>query len=79
MAVYIRDVNRSAERKSSVEKLGKEVLAAGSTLVLADDTVAAARHAAGQGWIHEGSLEVVDEEKRADEGSNDSKVPAAPG
>ena len=78
MAVYIRDVNRSAERKSSVEKLAKEVLEAGSSLVLADDTLAAARHAAGQGWIHEGSLEVVNEEKRADEGSNDSKVPAAP-
>ena len=77
MAVYIRDVNKSAERKSSVEKLAKEVLEAGSSLVLADDTLAAARHAAGQGWIHEGSLEVVNEEKRADEGSNDSKVPAA--
>jgi hypothetical protein len=61
-----------------VEKLAKEVLEAGSTLVLADDTLAAARHAAAQGWIHDGSLEVVTEERRADEGSNDSKVPAAP-
>jgi phosphatidate phosphatase APP1 len=78
-AIYIRDVNRTAERKSSVQKLGDEVLAAGSVLVLADDTLGAARHAADNGWINFDSIEHVDEEKRADEGIDDSKVPAPGG
>ena len=78
-AIYIRDVNRTAERKASVQKLADEVLDAGSVLVLADDTLGAARHAAENGWIHFDSIEQVDEEKRADEGANDSKVPVPGG
>jgi phosphatidate phosphatase APP1 len=78
-AIYIRDVNRTAERKASVKKLADEVLDAGSVLVLADDTLGAARHAAENGWIHFDSIEQVDEEKRADEGANDSKVPVPGG
>jgi len=56
------------------------VLAAGSTLILADDTFAAASHAAEQGWIHKDSLESVHEEKRADEGVSGEKadVPGVP-
>ena len=76
LAIYIRDVNRTPERKASVEKLAAEVLEAGSTLVLGDDTMAAAKHAAERGWIDVDSLELVQEEKRADEGQNDTKVPA---
>ena len=78
-AIYIRDVNRTAERKASVQKLADEVRQAGSALVLTDDTLAAARHAAENGWIHFDSIEHVDEEKRADEGANDSKVPVPGG
>ena len=79
MCIYIRDVNRDSERKASVEKLAKEVLDAGSTLVLAEDTLAAAKHAAEQGWIHEESLPDVHEEKKADEGRTDEKVAAPDG
>ena len=78
LAIYIRDVNRTPERKASVAKLAAEVLEAGSTLVLGDDTMAAARHAAERGWIDVDSLELVQEEKRADEGRNDAKIPALP-
>jgi len=79
MCIYIRDVNRDAERNASVEKLAKEVLDAGSTLVLAEDTLAAAKHATEQGWIHEESLPSVHEEKKADEGRTDEKVAAPDG
>ena len=78
-AIYIRDVNRNAGRKASVQKLAEEVLKAGSTLVLAEDTLGAAKHAAEQQWISEESLPLVSEEKRADEGRDDTKVPAPDG
>ena len=63
-----------------MQALAKEVLAAGSTLILADDTFAAAKHAAEQGWIETSSLDAVHEEKRADEGKTGEKadVPGVP-
>jgi phosphatidate phosphatase APP1 len=79
LCIYIRDVNRDAERKASIEKLANEVLEAGSTLVLAEDTLGAAKHAAEQGWIHEESLPDVHEEKKADEGRTGEKVAAPEG
>ncbi len=77
-AIYIRDVVRNAGRSASVQKLADEVRAAGSTLVVAEDTLGAARHAAEQGWISDDALPAISEEKKADEGETDSKV-AAPG
>ena len=74
LAVYIRNVSQSPERKSSIEKLSADVLAAGSTLLLADDTFAAASHAAERGWIREDDVRAVHEDKRADEGKTDEKV-----
>lgn len=73
-AIYIRDVTRTAERSASVQRLADEVLAANSTLVLSEDTLGAASHAAEYGWISEDALPSVREEKRADEGKDDSKV-----
>jgi phosphatidate phosphatase APP1 len=58
-AIYIRNVSRSARRISAIQALAEEVAAAGSTLVLADDTLAAARHAAEQNWIAPQELEEV--------------------
>jgi phosphatidate phosphatase APP1 len=80
LAIYIRNVRANPERSASVQALAKEVLAAGSTLVLADDTFAAASHAAEQGWITTESLPSVHEEKRADEGVSGAKadVPGVP-
>jgi phosphatidate phosphatase APP1 len=78
-AIYIRDVTVNVERSASVKKLAEEVLAAGSTLVLAEDTLGAAKHAAEHGWISREALPDVGEEKRADEGRDASKVPAPDG
>jgi phosphatidate phosphatase APP1 len=78
-AIYIRDVTLSAERSASVKKLADEVLAAGSTLVLVEHTLDAAKHAAAQGWIDAAALPEIGEEKRADEGRDESKVPTPAG
>lgn len=78
-AIYIRDVTGTAERSSAVKKLAEQILAAGSTLVLAEDTLGAARHAAEQGWIAPAELPHVQKEKRADEGRDGTKVAAPDG
>jgi phosphatidate phosphatase APP1 len=74
LAIYIRNVDANPERSASVQALTKEVLAAGSTLVLADDTYAAAQHAVEQGWITKESLPAIKEEKKADEGTTGAKA-----
>ncbi|MEO8575238.1 MAG: phosphatase domain-containing protein [Gemmatimonadales bacterium] len=79
LAIYIRDVVRSAERSSSIKKLAEEIVAANSILVLADDTLGAARHAAEHKWINEKALPGIGEEKRADEGTDGTKAPAPEG
>ena len=58
-AVYIRNVTPHPERLGSIKKLADEVEKAGSTLLLTDDTLAAARHAASKGWITEAALAEV--------------------
>jgi phosphatidate phosphatase APP1 len=78
-AIYIRDVSRNAARSASIKKLAEEIIAAGSTLILAEDTLDAARHAAEQGWIDPAALPDVGEEKRADEGRDATKVSAPEG
>ena len=76
LAIYIRNVDANPARSASVQALAKDVLAAGSTLVLADDTSAAAEHAAAQGWITAASLPGIREEKKADEGATGTKADA---
>ena len=68
LAVYIRDVKRTAERRSAIAALATEIQAARSVLVLAEDTMAAARHAAERGWIDSAALDAIGGEKRMDEG-----------
>jgi len=75
LAIYIRNVSAYPERSESIRRLAEQVGAAGSTLLLADDTLAAARHAAAHGWISEDSLSDIGSEKRDDEGHTDAKVP----
>lgn len=59
LAAYIRDVTRDPLRKESIQELAKEVRKAGSSLVLAADTLAAARHAAEHGWIPGDTLDEI--------------------
>jgi phosphatidate phosphatase APP1 len=75
LAIYIRNVSPHPERSARIRQLAQQVSDAGSTLLLADDTLAAARHAAAHGWIREDTLGDVGTEKRADEGSTGGKVP----
>ena len=77
-AVYIRNVRRDAARTERIRALAREVEAAGSTLVLADDTLAVARHAAMHGWIAANALDEIGGEKRDDEGATGAKA-SAPG
>jgi phosphatidate phosphatase APP1 len=66
-AVYIRDVSQHPERSRVIRQLAVEVLAAGSSLVLTPDTLAAASHAAEVGLIDHDALAEIAAEKRADE------------
>ncbi|CAN5920916.1 App1 family protein [soil metagenome] len=74
-AIYIRDVSSNPERSSEIGTLAAEVAASSCELVLVEDTYAAAKHAAAQGWISESALPMVKEEKRADDGTTNTKVP----
>lgn len=75
LAVYIRNVRQHPEDSPAIRELTDRVARAGSTLVMADDTVAAARHAVAHGWIREQTLRDIGQEKRADEGGG-GKEPA---
>ncbi|WMT57100.1 App1 family protein [Truepera radiovictrix] len=66
LALYIRDVSARAGRRESVLALAREVEAAGSFLLLSDDTRAAAEHAALQGWIAAEGVERVAERRAED-------------
>jgi phosphatidate phosphatase APP1 len=74
LAIYIRNVSPHPERLAAIRALADDVTASGSTLLLADDTLTAARHAAAHGWISEAALGEIGTEKRADEGTSGGKV-----
>jgi len=78
-AIYIRDVTHDEERSTAVKRLAEELLAAQSTLVLSEDTLGAAKHAAEQGWISPDALPSVQAEKQADTGQDESKVASPDG
>ncbi|HYW08791.1 MAG TPA: phosphatase domain-containing protein [Longimicrobium sp.] len=59
LAVYIRNVEARPERIAAIRKLSEEAERAGTSLVLADDTLAAARHAAARGWILPAALDEI--------------------
>jgi phosphatidate phosphatase APP1 len=85
LAVYIRSVEPRPDRSEAIRRLAGRVAASGSTLVLADDTLTIASHAAAHGWIRRDSLPEIRGEKRADEGGGGkadapgvSETPTAP-
>jgi phosphatidate phosphatase APP1 len=78
LAIYIRNVDPNPERSAAVQALAEEVLKEHSSLILADDSYAAAKHAVEQGWITAESLPAIQHEKRADEGKTGEKT-ATPG
>ena len=76
-AVYIRNVSRDPGRVGALERLGAELAAAGSPLVLAADTFAMARHAAQLGLISADGLGAVLAQAREEGEPVASGVPAA--
>jgi phosphatidate phosphatase APP1 len=67
LAVYIRNVRQHPEDSPAIRDLSERITRAGSTMVLADDTLAVARHAVAHGWIRQEALGEIGEEKKADE------------
>ena len=63
LAVYIRNVSENDARATSIRELADNVQTHGSKLVLADDTLAAAKHAAAEGWILESALPEIRDQK----------------
>jgi phosphatidate phosphatase APP1 len=61
IAVYIRNVSTDPARTRAIGELAEEVRGAGSELLLSDDTLAAARHAAERGWVGERTIRRVSE------------------
>ena len=68
VAIYIRDVSRKAERRRAIEELATQVVEAGSSLLLAADSLAMAEHAVEHGLIPSAALAAVRAEIRQDEG-----------
>ena len=68
LAVYIRNVSRDPKRISEIEDLATVVSKAGSSLVLAADSVAMAEHASGLGLVARSTVaEVAAEREEQDE------------
>jgi phosphatidate phosphatase APP1 len=66
LAIYIRNVTPNPLRAETIRKLADEVRDDGSTLVLSDDTLNAAVHAARHGWIDTAELTEVRAESEAE-------------
>jgi phosphatidate phosphatase APP1 len=74
LAIYIRHVSNAA-RQRAIEALAKEVVEAGSTLLLAADTYAMAEHAAERGYISRGAVAAVLGEKAEEQVPNFGEHP----
>ena len=66
LAVFIRNISREPERAEDIKALAQEVIAAGSTLILAENTLPLAEYAAEQGWIAPSALAEIEVEKEQD-------------
>ncbi len=67
LATYIRNVNEGdAQRIAAIEALAREVIDAGSSLLLAADSTAMAEHAAELGLILRAAVDEVAGERRAE-------------
>jgi phosphatidate phosphatase APP1 len=61
-AVYIRDVLPTEGRRKRIAQIAAAVKTMGSELLLVQDTMAAALHAASRGWICETSLREIEKD-----------------
>lgn len=65
-AIYIRDIAARRRHESSIRHMARELKALGIPLVLAQDSEAAAEHAAAEGLIGIDAVDAVRSRKRAD-------------
>jgi phosphatidate phosphatase APP1 len=72
LAVYIRNVSRDPQRSQAIRALAEEILDAESELILADDSLSMAWHAARNGWIQEEALLEIEAEQSRESGVSDS-------
>jgi len=75
LAIYIRDVK--PKRRDLIRKVADEVTALGVPMLLVPDTVAAAEHAAAEGYIDPAALADVRTDRAADENPVESGRAAA--
>jgi phosphatidate phosphatase APP1 len=73
LSIYIRNVSRDPARHRAIEALALEVVEAGSSLLLAADSLAMAEHAATEGLIAPAAPAEVVEEREAQAGEPDLK------
>ncbi|MDQ4078110.1 MAG: DUF2183 domain-containing protein [Chloroflexota bacterium] len=78
LAVYIRNVSQNPQRDAAIRELADEVAHAGSTLILTDDTLAAALHAAEQRWIAPEALTSIRAQVEADKSTRLPDTDEAP-
>ncbi len=71
LAIYIRDVTRNPKRTAAISRLAHEVEKVSCPLLLAEDTVGIARHAAENGWIEPASLSEIAGEAESDDPGGD--------
>ena len=71
LAIYIRNVSRDAQREQAIAQLAAEVVAAGSSLLLAADSFAMAEHAAAHELINPAALAAVLRERVVQQGAAD--------
>ena len=69
LAIYIRNVSRDAQREAAIAELAAEVVAAGSSLLLAADSFAMAEHAAAHDLISAEALTAVLRERVEQQGA----------
>ncbi|HET8700729.1 MAG TPA: phosphatase domain-containing protein [Nitrococcus sp.] len=74
LAIYIRDISRTARRTRKINALAERVAAAGSTLLLAADTFRMAEHAAAHGLIAPAAVALVAAERRAQSAARQSST-----
>jgi len=66
LAVYIRNVSRDLDRPDAIHELADEIVAAGSELILAEDSWSMAQHAVRKGWIAPSSVDEIRNEQLRD-------------
>jgi phosphatidate phosphatase APP1 len=65
LAIYIRNVSK-LRRTGEIRSIASKLNAMGIPMLLVEDTLEAALHAADRGWIHPSAVEAIKEECRRD-------------